>query len=51
MSTVDIIVIAIIVGLVSISIYKIVRDKKRGVKCTGCSGCCEHSECFDKSHK
>jgi len=48
MNTVDFIVIAIIATLVSFAIYKMVRDKKRGVKCSGCSGCCEHSGCSDK---
>lgn len=45
MNTVDFIVILIVAGLVSLAISKIVRDKKKGVKCTGCSGCPECPAC------
>jgi len=45
MSIVDYVVIGVVAGLVALAIYKIIRDKKRGVKCSGCSGC---SECPDK---
>jgi len=48
MSTIDFIVIAVIAGLISLAIYKIGRDKKRGMKCSGCNGCCQ---CPDKPHK
>lgn len=48
MNTADFIVIVVIAIIVSVAIYKIVKDKKRGVKCSGCSGGCE---CPDKSHK
>nr|WP_291353281.1 FeoB-associated Cys-rich membrane protein [Desulfosporosinus sp.] len=43
---VDFIVIGVVAGLVALAIYKIVRDKKRGVKCSGCGGC---SGCPDKN--
>lgn len=33
---VDIIVIVVIVGILGLATMKIVRDKKRGVKCSGC---------------
>ncbi|MBC2722163.1 FeoB-associated Cys-rich membrane protein [Desulfosporosinus sp.] len=46
MSMVDFIVIGVVAGLVALAIYKIVRDKKRGVKCSGCGGC---SGCPDKN--
>ncbi|WP_072031803.1 FeoB-associated Cys-rich membrane protein [Acetonema longum] len=45
MSTADVIVIGIIAGILSLAIYKIVKDKKRGVKCPGCG------ECGASSHK
>ena len=45
MSTVDFIVIAIVAALIALAINKIIRDKKRGVKCSGCGGC---SGCPDK---
>lgn len=48
MNTTDLIVIVVIAVIVSVAIYKIVKDKKRGVKCSGCSGGCE---CPDNSHK
>lgn len=47
MSEVDFIVIAVLVVLFTLAIYKIGRDKKRGVKCSGCSTC---SECPNKSN-
>jgi len=43
---VDFIVIGVVAGLLALAIYKIVRDKKRGVKCSGCGGC---SGCPDKN--
>ncbi|HBV85138.1 MAG TPA: FeoB-associated Cys-rich membrane protein [Desulfosporosinus sp.] len=46
MSMVDFIVIGVVAGLLALAIYKIVRDKKRGVKCSGCGGC---SGCPDKN--
>lgn len=33
----DIIIIAIIVVIVGVSVAYIIREKKRGVKCIGCS--------------
>ncbi|MEA4925685.1 MAG: FeoB-associated Cys-rich membrane protein [Syntrophomonadaceae bacterium] len=45
MSTVDFIVIALVTALVVLAIYKIVRDKKRGVKCSGCPGCSDKDSC------
>ncbi len=49
MSTVDFVVLAIVASLVALAIYKIVRDKKRGVKCSGCSGCSGSSGCSESS--
>ncbi|MEL7565273.1 MAG: FeoB-associated Cys-rich membrane protein [Dehalobacterium sp.] len=49
MSSIDFVVIAVIAGLISLAIYKIARDKKRGVKCSGCSECCNCPD--NKSHK
>lgn len=48
MNAIDFMVIGIIAVIISAATYKIVKDKKRGVKCSGCSGGCE---CPDKSHK
>ncbi len=45
MSGVDYIVLAVCAVLITLAIYKIRRDKKRGVKCSGCSECC------NKAHK
>lgn len=33
----DLIVIGIIVIIISLASYKVYRDKKNGVKCSGCS--------------
>ncbi|MFZ7102410.1 MAG: FeoB-associated Cys-rich membrane protein [Peptococcaceae bacterium] len=45
MSTVDFIVIVVVVAVIALAINKIVKDKKRGVKCPGCG------QCSDKIHK
>ncbi len=37
MTLTDIIILLIVAGLVSIAVWKIVRDKKRGNACSGCS--------------
>lgn len=39
MSGVDFIVLAGIAAVLALAIVKIVRDKKRGVKCPGCGEC------------
>jgi hypothetical protein len=41
MSTGDFIVIGVIVLILALAIFKIVKDKKRGVKCPGCDACCD----------
>ena len=41
----NIIVLGIIVLIVGLSVYKIVRDKKNNVKCSGCSACPMNSNC------
>ncbi len=41
MSTVDYVVIAVIAVIIGLAVYKIVKDKKRGVKCSGCGSSCE----------
>ena len=52
MSAVDFAVLAVVAALVGLAIYKMVRDKKKGVKCSGCSGCSESSGCSeDHPHK
>ncbi|MDC7220031.1 MAG: FeoB-associated Cys-rich membrane protein [Spirochaetales bacterium] len=39
MTFTDIIVILVIAGLVGLALGKIIRDKKRGTPCTGCTSC------------
>lgn len=51
MSTVDFIVLAVVAALIGLAIYKIVRDKQKGVKCSGCSGCSESSESCECSEQ
>ncbi|NLL53257.1 MAG: FeoB-associated Cys-rich membrane protein [Peptococcaceae bacterium] len=54
MSTADFVIVGIVVLLISLAVYKIVKDKKRGTRCCGCNACCEHSEqfgCMDKSQQ
>jgi len=53
MSTVDYIVIAVVAVIIGLAVYKIVRDKKRGVKCSGCGSSCECgcSGSSDDAHK
>ncbi|KPU43546.1 hypothetical protein OXPF_29870 [Oxobacter pfennigii] len=46
MSGVDYIVIAVCAAFIGLGIYKIRKDKKRGVKCPGCGEC--GGECLDK---
>ncbi|MDC7241193.1 MAG: FeoB-associated Cys-rich membrane protein [Spirochaetales bacterium] len=43
MSIMDIAVVGVILLVISLAVWKIVRDKKRGVKCSGCpdSGKCD----------
>ncbi len=41
----NIIIIAILAGLVTLAIRKIVRDKKTGAGSCGCSSCPSHSCC------
>ncbi len=47
----DLIVIAVIAGIVGCAVFYIIRQKKKGVKCIGCphaktcNGCCNHSVC------
>lgn len=45
----DIIIALIILTFVALAIYKIRKDKKNGVRCSGCSSCeanknCSHSK-------
>lgn len=44
MSTVDYAVIAVLALIIGLAVYKIVRDRKRGVNCSGCSSSC-HGGC------
>lgn len=44
MSTVDFIVVAVVVTIMTLAIRKIVKDKKRGVKCPGCGECCDKAK-------
>jgi hypothetical protein len=39
------IAICIIVGLLGLAIYKMVKDKKAGKKCSGCSSCPSNCDC------
>lgn len=53
MSAVDFIVLGVVAALLALAINKIVKDKKKGVKCSGCSeGCaCSESSKSSKSSK
>ncbi|WP_347488172.1 FeoB-associated Cys-rich membrane protein [Desulfoscipio sp. XC116] len=51
MSIVDYLVLAVVALMVALAVFKMARDKKRGVKCSGCSGCSECSECHGRSDK
>jgi len=42
MNYIDLIVVGIMALIVSLAVFKIVRDKKSGRKCTGCDGCCQN---------
>lgn len=39
MSTADVIIIGIIAAILVLAIYKIIKDRKRGIKCPGCGEC------------
>lgn len=43
MNTVNIIVGVVLALIVGLAVFKIVRDKKRGVKCSGCPDGCSCS--------
>lgn len=43
MSTVDFVVVGVIALILALAINKIVKDKKKGVKCIGCDACCDKS--------
>ncbi len=49
MNSVDFIVIAVTAVILALAIYKIVRDKKKGIKCSGCGECCD--KLCDKLYK
>ena len=44
----DIAIILIVAALVSGALWKIVRDKKKGVPCSGCSSCPASGSCHIK---
>ncbi len=46
----NIIVIGVIALILTLSIIKIVRDKKKGAVCSGCSACPMSGSC-DSTHK
>ncbi len=46
----NIIVIFVIALILTLSIVKIVRDKKKGVVCSGCSSCPVSGSCESPSH-
>ncbi len=46
----NVIVISVIALILTLSIVKIVRDKKKGVVCSGCSGCPVSGSCESSSH-
>ncbi len=48
---VNIIVVIIIVLVLTLSIRKMVKDKKNGVTCSGCSACPMNGNCESPSHK
>lgn len=43
MSGIDFIVIGIIGLIITMATKKMIRDKKRGIKCYGCSACSSNS--------
>lgn len=45
MNTIDYIVIGFIVIIISLSIIKIIREKKKGSKCITCVGCPHSKDC------
>lgn len=45
MSGIDWIVMAVIALAVGLAARKLVRDKKQGKKCSGCSGCPVENSC------
>jgi hypothetical protein len=45
MTNTDIIIIAIIAVVISFSVWKIIKDKKKGVKCPGCGTCPAAKSC------
>ncbi|MDX9870824.1 MAG: FeoB-associated Cys-rich membrane protein [Clostridia bacterium] len=40
MNTVNIVVAIVLAAIIGLAVLKIVRDKKRGVKCSGCPHSC-----------
>lgn len=45
MTTTDILVIGIITCLISGALWKILKDKKKGAGCSGCTGCPISGQC------
>lgn len=41
MNPVNLIVLGVITLIIALAVNKIVKDKKRGVKCPGCGECCD----------
>ena len=39
MSYLDYIVIGVIAAAITLAIIKLVRNKRKGIKCSGCEGC------------
>ena len=46
MSYIDYIVIGVIATAIALAIIKLVRNKKKGIKCSGCEGCTK--DCSDR---
>ena len=51
MSITDIGVAVVILSVISLAIWKIRRDKKKGTACCGCSGCPAAESCGNSEAK
>lgn len=51
MTVKDIVVIAVIALAIAGAVWKIVRDKRKGIACSGCSCCPSASSCAHPSDK
>ncbi|WP_199563542.1 MULTISPECIES: FeoB-associated Cys-rich membrane protein [unclassified Oceanispirochaeta] len=45
MTTTDILIIGVIIFLIAGALWKILKDKKKGAGCSGCTGCPMSGQC------